>query len=167
MGANYDPETAENWMSVSEDVEFLPLLNNKNGNNGNKARRKTRSLEEDGGEGETTGAWADYDPFSVQPFVEGMSEYDEYQQAWRMLGFMIDCNPVGDDDDYEASGGSGDEVTEEGCARYVLWAAVSPPASGAPSEIIGRVLGGRRLDSRHFRIFSLLTRRTASVPRTS
>lgn len=125
---DYDPKQAaeQNWMSVSEDVEFLPLLNKNNNRNNNKkkddtkakARRKmTRSLEE-----ETTGAYADYDPYSVQPFVEGMSEYDEYQQAWRLLGFMIDCNTV-NDDDYEASGGSGDSVTDEGCARYVLWAA--------------------------------------------
>ncbi|KAL7530511.1 hypothetical protein ACHAXR_003532, partial [Thalassiosira sp. AJA248-18] len=119
MGENYDPERAENWISTSEDVEFLPLMNtnnNKKKSNNNKKNKDARSAEE------TTGAYEDYDPFSVQPFVEGMSEYDEYQQAWRLLGFMIDCNTV-NDDDYEASGGSGDEITEEGCARYVLWAA--------------------------------------------
>ena len=46
------------------------------------------------------------------------------QQAWRLLGFMIDCNTVSaSDDDYEMSGGSGDEITDKGCARYILWAA--------------------------------------------
>jgi len=123
MGKDYDPKLAENWISISEDVEFLPLLNNDKRKKQKKKIRKTRSLEEEGGEGDTTGAWADYDPYSVQPFVEGMSEYDEYQQAWRLLGFVIDCNLVQDDDYQSSHHSSGDEVTEEGCARYVLWAA--------------------------------------------
>lgn len=130
MGAkNYNPQQDKNWMSVSEDVEFLPLMKN---NNNEKARRKvmkantaSRSLEEDEADeaydGTTTGAYTNYDPFSVQPFVEGMNEYDEYQQAWRLLGFMIDCNTADDDD--EGSHQSGDEITESGCARYVVWAA--------------------------------------------
>lgn len=81
---------------------------------------KRRNLETEEGEESTTGAWEEYDPYSVQPFVEGMSEYDEYQQAWRLLGFMIDCNSVDDD---EGSGSGSEDVTEDGCARYVLWAA--------------------------------------------
>ena len=46
-----------------------------------------------------------------------------------MLGFMIECNHINEDDDYsQHSGGSNDNaqnsyVTEEGCARYVIWAA--------------------------------------------
>lgn len=152
MGEHYDPETASNWMSISEDVEFLPVMKHNNdkkagGNdkggtaaksrNGKKNVRKgpppsrrhlatsgVRTLSET--TGTTSGAYDHYDPYSVEPFVEGMGQYDEYQQAWRLLGFMIDCNNPVEDDDYEASGGSGDEyVTEEGCARYVLWAAVS------------------------------------------
>lgn len=82
---------------------------------------KGRKLEAEDGEESTTGAWEEYNPYSVQPFVEGMSEYDEYQQAWRLLGFMIDCNSV--DDDGSGSGSGSEDVTEDGCARYVLWAA--------------------------------------------
>jgi len=124
MGDNYDPKTA-NWMSMSEDVQFLPVLNK---GLKNKPRRKlSRSLEDEEEEEEsyeTTGAYANYDPYSVQPFVEGMTGYDEYQQAWRLLGFTIDCNIPYEDDDYQMSGGSQDgEITEAGCARYVLWAA--------------------------------------------
>lgn len=89
-----------------------------------KTLRKLEETEEDVEEGEetTTGAWGQYDPYSVQPFVEGMSEYDEYQQAWRLLGFMIDCN-TSDDEDNSHSGS--EDITDDGCARYVLWAAVS------------------------------------------
>jgi hypothetical protein len=50
-----------------------------------------------------------------------MSEYDEYQQAWRLLGFMIDCNSADDDDG--GSGSGSQDTTDDGCARYVLWAA--------------------------------------------
>lgn len=70
--------------------------------------------------------------YNLSPFVEGETEYDEYQQAWRLLGFMIDCDDdISDwmtDDWYQQNGGgnsgSGDEGTGEGCHRYVLWAAV-------------------------------------------
>ena len=114
-------ENNSQWVSISKDVEFMP--------NGNlpplrkpSKLRKLEETEEWEEEGSTTGAWEEYDPYSVQPFVEGMSEYDEYQQAWRLLGFMIDCNSVDDDDN---NGSGSEDVTEDGCARYVLWAAVS------------------------------------------
>ncbi len=83
---------------------------------------KSRKLDETEADS-TTGSYTEYNPYSVQPFVEGMSEYDEYQQAWRLLGFMIDCNGASDDD--ENSGSGSEDTTEDGCARYVLWAAVS------------------------------------------
>ena len=125
MGKDYDPKTAENWVSMSEDVEFLPVL--KNGMNGEIDGRNTRSLEQ------TTGSYSWNNPYSVQPFVEGMSGYDEYQQAWRLLGFMIDCSIPFEDDDYHVSAHSRDgDVNESGCARYVIWAAyVDPNYEGA------------------------------------
>ena len=128
------------WMSLSETVEFMPntnlppLRNNKNKNNipshlRPPSRPSPRNLDQNyhyeasdnGAEEPTTGAWDETDPYSIQPFVEGLGDYDEYQQAWRLLGFMIDCNTVTDDD---ASGSGSEETTEEGCTRYVLWAAV-------------------------------------------
>lgn len=110
--ANIDGE----WLSISEDVEFMPNTDLPP----LPKPPKNRLLEMEEDEESITGAWEEYDPYSVQPFVEGMSEYDEYQQAWRLLGFMIDCNSVDDDD---ASGSGSQDVTEDGCARYVLWAA--------------------------------------------
>jgi hypothetical protein len=64
--------------------------------------------------------------YRVQPFVEGVSDYDTYQQAWRMLGFMIDCddpNQTNTNDDHH-SGSNDENETGQGCRRYVLWAAV-------------------------------------------
>eukprot|EP00957_Ditylum_brightwellii_P182468 13900164-Ditylum_brightwellii.AAC.1 len=43
------------------------------------------------------------------------------------MGFIVDCNPMDDDDYYNQNGGSNDG-TADGCARYVLWAAVSEMA---------------------------------------
>ncbi|KAL7554809.1 hypothetical protein ACHAWF_018358 [Thalassiosira exigua] len=142
VGGQFDLQKAGNWMSVSEDVEFLPLMDanheskrfkkNKEsvgvdlGDAKIRARRKlARSLEDedDSSGGDTSsGAYDKYNPYSVQPFVEGISEYDEYQQAWRLLGFMIDCNAADDDDYGSQHSGSGD-VTDEGCTRSVIWAA--------------------------------------------
>lgn len=65
----------------------------------------------------------DDDIYRIQPFADGIGEYDEYQQAWRYLGYMIDCNAREeeyDDDEHHDSF----EGTGEGCKRYVLWAAV-------------------------------------------
>ena len=46
--------------------------------------------------------------------------YNEYAQAWRLMGFYIDCNADQDDHRRELEGEDGG-----GCMRYLLWAAVS------------------------------------------
>lgn len=96
---------ADNWVSISEDTEFLPVLQNKSkkkknekrrndetGRAANEARPEARALEEEVDGEETTGAWANYNPYSVQPFVQGMSEYDEGAQVWHLcLLSMLPC----------------------------------------------------------------------------
>lgn len=127
-----DPENAK-WISMSKDIDFLPVddLPKKK-----RPSKRARSLENDEEEeddaeyyadedGDGTGEWEKYNPYSVQPFVEGMGDYDEYQQAWRLLGFMIDCNSVSSEEQDEHGGSGSADVSEDGCARYVLWAAVS------------------------------------------
>ena len=95
----------DKWVSLQRNVEFLPALDESF-----ERQRQLRRLRSN----------RNYSPYSVHPFVEGESDYDEYQQAWRYLGFMIDCNDGGDDDD----GGSWDGGTGEECHRYLVWAAV-------------------------------------------
>jgi hypothetical protein len=124
------------WVSMNKDVQFLPVDDLPKKRSSKRARslqdNESGDQEEGGGEeyyeeveaGET-GEWEGYDPYSVQPFVEGMGEYDEYQQAWRLLGFMIDCNYVSSGEQDEHGGSGSADTTDEGCARYVLWAAVS------------------------------------------
>ena len=120
------------WRSLNQDVEYLPVL----GQQTNRHLR-SRKLEED--DGSVHFYYDDLrDPveeipntvYDTQPFVDGLSEYDEYQQAWRLLGFMVDCSVL-DGDEWEDDGrrnrklnsGNNEDVTEDGCARYVLWAA--------------------------------------------
>lgn len=58
--------------------------------------------------------------------MDGMAEYDEEAQAWRLLGFIIDCQATDSDEYSQHSQHSGDQdvtITETGCARYLIWAA--------------------------------------------
>jgi hypothetical protein len=134
------------WQSLNPDVDFIPA-------EGVDPKLLQRFLEQEGGEAnyydmedesETTATNAAMNSklaniYKVESFAYGADEYDEYQQAWRLLGFIIDCNPMVDDDYY--AGGSGDEGTEDGCARYVLWAAVRTKRNS-----LLRVSGGNNPD---------------------
>jgi len=144
MPKGADPSALENWMSVDKDVEFLPLLNQDPKTATKMTPEAARKLEE---ETRSRKLWNfnsaqeklwnfnsgqqsnKNDPYSVQPFVEGMSEYDEYQTAWRLLGFMVDCDTENDDDyhiSYHSHSSDYNDtmyVSENECARYVLWGA--------------------------------------------
>ena len=107
-------------------------------NHRSDSRQKKRELEEGDGEAEeeeqpaSTSTREDNSQYRVQPFVDGVSDYDAYQQAWRMLGFMIDCNTVSAYDQSQSNNNNNNQNehsndndgTGEGCTRYVLWAAV-------------------------------------------
>ena len=135
MPKGADPSALENWMSVDKDVEFLPLLNQDPKTATKMTPQEARKLEE---ETRSRKLWNlnsgqqqsnKNDPYSVQPFVEGMSEYDEYQTAWRLLGFMVDCDTENDDDyhiSYHSHSSDYNDtmyVSENECARYVIWGA--------------------------------------------
>lgn len=115
VSANYIRQSDlphDEWVSVQRNVEYLPVLNYNN-------QKRRLEQEQDDEEEESSTTYYQDTFYNIQPFVDGEAEYDEYQQAWRYLGFMIDCNDGGsaayDDDD----GGT----TGEGCHRYLLWAA--------------------------------------------
>ena len=104
-------------MTRQEDLERE--LNSQDGG-GSQDRQQFNYVAPDDDEYQNT--------YRVTPFAEGISEYDEYQQAWRFLGYMVDCNARNSDDDNNHDGGgsnSFDGGTGEGCKRYLLWAAVS------------------------------------------
>ena len=99
----------ENWISISPNEQFLPNLEPS----------LHRSL---------AGGYSESNPYYMEQFVDGMAEYDEEAQAWRLLGFIIDCQATDSDEYSQHSQHSGDQdvtITETGCARYLIWAAVS------------------------------------------
>jgi hypothetical protein len=68
---------------------------------------------------------------SNSKFIDSTQYYDGYQQAWRMLGFYIDCSERG----RAVQGHSHDsrdqsEMSNSRCVRYLIWAAVSTRTSG-------------------------------------
>ncbi|KAL7499869.1 hypothetical protein ACHAWT_008717 [Skeletonema menzelii] len=95
----------QNWLPISSDTEFLPnlLLSEQ-------SRRKL-------------GGYDASNPYSTEPFVDGMEYYDEEQQSWRKLGFIVDCQANDDEMYSQHSGDNNQYVTETGCARYLIWAA--------------------------------------------
>jgi hypothetical protein len=110
------PETGEEWLSLSEETEFLPAQATSPA-----FRQAQRRLL----------AYTDY-------FVDGNTYYDEYSQAWRVLGWYIDCsssqqnknkrrNLEEDAAAEEGDDGGGEYYANENlsCRRYILWAAVS------------------------------------------
>mmetsp|Transcript_52592 Transcript_52592/g.127410 ORF Transcript_52592/g.127410 Transcript_52592/m.127410 type:complete len:596 (+) Transcript_52592:385-2172(+) len=121
----------QKWQSLSENVEFVPsdqidqkfvgrFLEQQDNNYDGGYYYGAEEDEEDDDRAANSAKYQKI--YGVEPFSYGEVEYDEYQQAWRLLGFIIDCNPLVDDDYFQNSG-SGDQGTEDGCARYVLWAA--------------------------------------------
>ena len=64
------------------------------------------------------------DEVCAPPPLRRDGEYDEQQQAWRYLGFVIDCDSATDDD------ASWDGGTGAGCTRFIIWAAVSCKVAG-------------------------------------
>jgi hypothetical protein len=67
------------------------------------------------------------DPYDVVFLDGGETYYDDYSQAWRALGFYIDCDAK-ESDAYRrrrARSLEEEEYTPTGCRRYMLWAAVS------------------------------------------
>jgi hypothetical protein len=149
------PNTGREWVTLDNGVEFQPGSDinvnprmeqqqqqqydrkmswnytthsyNKNSSNSNSSSSSS---------GHTGKKWtADYNFQSSNPFenifIDGIETYyDEYSQAWRYLGFYIDCDAVVEDGDGEdrknrGRGLSGDDEDRSGCMRYLLWAAVS------------------------------------------
>ena len=99
------PSSDAEWITLSETESFQPAPSNDNP----RLRHAQRHLVE----------------YSSK-FANGETYYDEYSQAWRMLGMFIDCNPEKDDRRRQLDEANvDDDGSENTCQRYLLWAAVS------------------------------------------
>jgi hypothetical protein len=102
-----DLPTGRDWVTLENGVEFQP------GADVDPKMEHVRKL---------WGAQSTYDtdPYYT-PFANaGETYYDEYSQAWRALGFYIDCDATENADQRKL-----EDEESSGCVRYMLWAAVS------------------------------------------
>jgi len=113
------PNTGRDWVTLDNGVEFQP---GPEYTFGHAARILSAN-----GDGSTSF-------YEANPFIEGAEiEFDEGQQAWRFVGWWIDCNEdikgaYGNPDGGDNSHGSQSEDYEEGaCQRYLMWAAYIDP----------------------------------------
>ena len=103
------PSTGEDWIDMPEGASFQPATT--------LDQEKVVALKS------AQRRFLGYD----NQFVDGTETYyDDYAQAWRLIGFYIDCNAK----EYEQEADErrklqGGEDGGEACARYLLWAAVS------------------------------------------
>jgi hypothetical protein len=98
----------ENWVSLSATTDFLPA---PSGTSQALRQAQRRFL-----------GYAD-------SFVDGNTYYDEYSQAWRVLGWYIDCSEYSSQRKRELENVNQDDAANNGakstlqCERYLLWAA--------------------------------------------
>jgi hypothetical protein len=99
------PASSKEWVTLDNGVEFQP------------------SEDVDPRLDHVRKLWGSNGKMDDPAFVDGTETYyDEFAQAWRLLGFYIDCNHC-DDGSNEAS--CVQQGQEPVCQRYLLWAAVS------------------------------------------
>lgn len=99
------PSSGKDWYTLDNGVEFQPS------DNVDPRVEHVRKL------------WGNSNAQDDPIFVDGSeTKYDENAQAWRLLGFYVDCNHC-DDANNEAECLAAGEKTY--CQRYLLWAAVS------------------------------------------
>ena len=95
------PDTGAEWQTLEDGTEFQPATND------------IRFLKRRSDSGSTSG----YENI----FVDGSGTYyNDYAQAWRLLGFYIDCNApqINGNECYDEGGGnSHDESGQSACQR--------------------------------------------------
>lgn len=99
------PSSGKEWVTLENGVEFQP------GEDVDPRLEHVRKL------------WSSNSKMDESVFVDGTETYyDEYAQAWRLLGFYIDCKHCDDGGNEASCVQAGQEPV---CQRYLLWAAVS------------------------------------------
>jgi hypothetical protein len=112
------PNTAQELISLSKRVAFQPSKTTSSTESDTMLRRsQSRLLSE----------------YTFSSVDGSETLYDDYAQAWRLLGLYVDCSTqvesqdrrLEDNENEEEAEEEEEEEEEEGCKRYVLWAAVS------------------------------------------
>jgi hypothetical protein len=104
------PSSGKDWYTLENGVEFQPS------DDADLRLEHARKL------------WGSSKKQDDPIFLDGSETYyDANAQAWRLLGFYIDCNHCDDGLNEAACIQAGQQTT---CQRYLLWAAVSSPCDG-------------------------------------
>jgi len=128
------PSTGQEWISLSLQNQAQPADFSV------YPEKKARKMQQTW----NRMLWGTSSQEYAQLFVDGGETwYDDYAQAWRLLGFYIDCSRLSGDE--EDGGGNNQQDYMEPCARYLLWAAVSTvcrcePQRGECETVLSRVL---------------------------
>ena len=134
LDKNNLPTTGQDWISLGDEsgsgIEYQP---NDFDDEDPETARHLRAIRD-----RALLSWGTDEDYSKQFINGGETYYDEYAQAWRLLGFYIDCeSPYEDEGDCGGGGGAednqeavqydenGNVVQVQNCVRYLLWAAVS------------------------------------------
>lgn len=105
------PNTGKDWVTLQDGVEFQPAMNNEDTRVA-EAVEHARLRFLSGMEGTASS-------YESQ-FIDGSETYYSIpSQAWRYLGFMVDCNMADTDENQDQN------RQYDTCGRYLLWAAVS------------------------------------------
>ncbi len=108
------PDTGEPWATLRNGIQYQPAANLSP-----LGKEHLRRLTQDD---------VTQDSFE-KIFIDGAETYyDEYSQAWRALGFYIDC-------DYQVQDEDG-----SGCQRFMLWAAVSHKSCNLKHHLSRRLM---------------------------
>lgn len=115
------PDTGEDWRSLSENIEFQISADF---DYSDKKMQKTLTMLLEGDEEamKATRKLESYsDPYLTAELFADNAFYTAYAQAWRYLGYYVDCDPQEDKDRRRMENNGG------GCLRYLLWAAYVDP----------------------------------------
>lgn len=111
------PSTGEEWISLKDGVEFQPAMNHEDPEVSKAVEQARLRFLAQKSEGETSA-------YETQ-FVDGSETYYAIlSQAWRYIGFFVDCNGYTRDNRKLEDAAAAEEGVSS-CGRYLLWAAVS------------------------------------------
>ena len=109
------PNTGQDWITLENGVEFQPSSDNPLVVDAAPASDKNRMLNM---------LRSNYNPYSNQILHDSSNtQYDPYSQAWRMLGFYIDCTGSSNGNRRNLNGNDNNN-NKAFCQRYLLWAFV-------------------------------------------
>ena len=152
LSKNDIPDSGRDWVSLPNGVQFQPGPTDGKNKEENDRLEYLRKLAYDGFTSESSSD-VQRNPQLSQIFVDGTETYyDEWAQAWRVLGWYIDCDACDEQDNHD-NNGDGDQYEScwvfaeynnydennkyennqdqnkqnqyrGGCQRYLVWAAV-------------------------------------------